>query len=216
LNGLLVELKKHPHKDKPVLKLVATDGRRLALSEKELDIKTTKEIKIIIPQKTIMELHRNLKDEGKILIVITPNQAFFELDHTTIISRLIEGDFPDYTKVIPAASETKIKLDRQLVLQAIRRASLLSTPDSLAVRLELTSDKLMVTKSTPDVGESHEELAVEYKGKDLVIGFNPVYLIDVLRSLSGAFVELEITDPEKPGVIRTEDYVYLIQPMRLV
>jgi DNA polymerase-3 subunit beta len=163
-----------------------------------------------------MELHRNLKDEGKILIVITPNQAFFELDHTTIISRLIEGDFPDYTKVIPAASETKIKLDRQLVLQAIRRASLLSTPDSLAVRLELTSDKLMVTKSTPDVGESHEELAVEYKGKDLVIGFNPVYLIDVLRSLSGAFVELEITDPEKPGVIRTEDYVYLIQPMRLV
>jgi DNA polymerase-3 subunit beta len=216
LNGLLLDLKKHPHKDKVVLKLVATDGRRLALSERELDIKTTKEIKIIIPQKTIAELHRNLKDEGKILIVITPNQAFFELDHTTIISRLIEGDFPDYTRVIPTQAETKVKIDRQQFLQAVRRASLLSTPDSLAVRMELTNNKLIVVKSTPDVGESHEEMAIEYQGKDLVIGFNPMYLIDVLRNLSGAFIEMEITDPEKPGVIRTEDYVYLIQPMRLI
>ncbi|MDD5617596.1 MAG: DNA polymerase III subunit beta [Candidatus Omnitrophica bacterium] len=215
LNGLLVDLKKHPHKDKSVLKLVATDGRRLALSEKELEMKITKEIKIIIPQKAITELHRNLKDEGKILIIITPNQVFFELDHTTIISRLIEGEFPDYTRVVPPPSETKIKIDRQQLLQAVRRASLMSTPDSLAVRLEITSNKLMITKSTPDVGESREELIVEYKGKDMIIGFNPVYLIDVLRSLSGAFVEFELTEPEKPGVIRTEDYVYLIQPMRL-
>jgi DNA polymerase-3 subunit beta len=216
LNGVLLELQKHPHKDKSVLKLVATDGRRLALCEKELELKTTKEIKIIIPQKTITELQRNLKDEGRILIIITTNQVFFELDHITIISRLIEGPFPDYTRVIPAASETKIKIDRQQFLQAVRRASLLTTPDSLAVRLELTHDKLIVTKSTPDVGESREELVVEYTGKDLIIGFNPSYLIDVLRSLSGAFVELELSEAEKPGVIRTEEYVYLIQPMRLV
>jgi DNA polymerase-3 subunit beta len=216
LNGVLLELGKHPHKDKPVLKLVATDGRRLALSEKELEIKTSKEVKIIIPQKAIIELQRNLKDEGKILIVITTNQVFFELDHVTIISRLIEGAFPDYTRVIPPAAETKIKIDRQQFLQAVRRASLLTTPDSLAVRLELTNNKLIVTKSTPDVGESREELVVEYTAKDLAIGFNPAYLIDVLRSLSGAFVELELSEAEKPGVIRTEDYVYLIQPMRLV
>jgi len=215
LNGLLLDLKKHPHKEKTALKLVATDGRRLALSEKELELKTSKEVKIIIPQKAIAELQRNLKDEGKILIIITPNQVFFELDHTTIISRLIEGEFPDYTRVIPATSETKLKIDRQQLLQAVRRASLLSTPDSLAVRLELTNNKLVVTKSTPDIGESREDMAIEYQGKDLVIGFNPAYLIDVLRNLSGAFVELEITEPEKPGVIRTEDYVYLIQPMRL-
>jgi len=216
LNGLLLELKKHPHKDKFVLKMVATDGRRLTLAEKELDTKLGKEIKIIIPQKTITELQRNLKDDGKILIVIAPNQAFFELDHTIIITRLIEGEFPNYARVIPAPTETKVKIDRHQFLQAVRRAGLLSTPDSLAIRLELTNNKLTLTKSTPDVGESREELAVEYQGKDLIIGFNPAYLIDVLRNLSGAFVELELTEPEKPGVIRTEDYVYLIQPMRLV
>lgn len=216
LNGLLLDLKKHPHKEKFVLKLVATDGRRLALMEKELETKVTKEVKIIIPQKAINELLRNLKDDGKILIIITTNQVFFEVDSIVIISRLIEGEFPDYTRVIPAAVETKIKIDRQQFLQAVRRASLLTTPDSLAVRLELVSNKLMITKSTPDVGESREEVGVEYKGKDLVVGFNPIYLIDVLRSLPGAFVELELTEPEKPGVIRTEDYIYLIQPMRLV
>jgi DNA polymerase-3 subunit beta len=214
--GLLLDLKKHPHKEKFVLKLVATDGRRLALTEKELDIESKKETKIIIPHKTIIELQRNLKDDGKILIVITSNQVFFELDDITIISRLIEGEFPDYSRVIPTPVEHKAKIDKQQFLQAIRRASLLTTPDSLAVRLELVNNKLMITKSTPDIGESHEEVPVEYKGKDLIIGFNPAYLIDVLRNLSGAFVELELTEPEKPGVIRTEDYVYLIQPMRLI
>ncbi|MDD5004946.1 MAG: DNA polymerase III subunit beta [Candidatus Omnitrophica bacterium] len=216
LNGLLLDLKKHQHKEKFVLKLVATDGRRLALTEKELDVAANKEIKIIIPQKTITELQRNLKDDGKILIIITPNQVFFELDHTIIISRLIEGEFPDYTRVIPQAVETKIKADRQQLLQAVRRASLLSTPESLAVRMELSANKLVIIKTTPEIGESREEIAVDYKGKDLVIGFNPVYLIDVLRSLSGAFVELELSEAEKPGVIRTEEYLYLIQPMRLV
>lgn len=216
LNGLLLDLKKHTHKDRFVLKMVATDGRRLALTEKDLDIESKKEAKIIIPYKTIVELQRNLKDDGKILIIITSNQVFFELDHTTIISRLIEGEFPDYTRVIPAPTETKAKIDKQQFLQAIRRASLLTTPDSLAVRLELVNNKLMITKSTPDVGESREEVAVEYQGRDLVIGFNPAYLIDVLRNLSGVFVELELTGPERPGVIRTEDYIYLIQPMRLV
>lgn len=216
LNGLLIDLKKHPHKDTSILKLVATDGRRLALIEKELNIKYKKEIKIIIPQKAIGELQRNLKDDGKIQIIITTNQVFFELDNTIIISRLIEGEFPDYAKVIPPASDLKIKIDRQQFLQAIRRASLLSTPDSLAIRLELLNSKLTITKSTQDIGESREEIPVDYSGKDLIIGFNPVYLMDVLRNLSGAFVELELTEAEKPGIIRTEDYIYLIQPMRLV
>jgi DNA polymerase-3 subunit beta len=216
LNGLLVDLKKHPHKEKAVLKLVATDGRRLALTEKELDMQTKKEIKIIIPYKTIVELQRNLKDDGKILVIITANQVFFELDNVTIISRLIEGEFPDYTRVVPPPVEHKIKIDKQQFLQAIRRASLLSTPDSLAIRLEIARNKLTITKSTPDIGESREEIAVEYGGKDVIIGFNPAYVIDVLRNLPGAFVEFELTEPERPGVIRTEDYVYLIQPMRLL
>jgi DNA polymerase-3 subunit beta len=179
-------------------------------------LRTNKELRVIIPHKAIIELQRNIKEDGKIFIIITPNQIFFELDHIVIISRLIEGEYPDYSRVIPTPTETKIKIDRQQFLQAIKRANLLSTPDSLVVRLELSNNKLVVSKATQDVGESHEETAVEYSGKDLIIGFNPTYLIDVLHNLSGAFVEFELTEPEKPGVIRTEDYVYLIQPMRLV
>lgn len=216
LNGLLFDLKKHSHKENLLLKLVATDGRRLALTEKTIDIGTTREAKIIIPQKAIHELQRNLKENGQVAIIITRNQVMFELDNVAIISRLIEGEFPDYTRVIPATTEKKLKIDRQQFLQAIRRASLLSTPDSLAIRLEVVNNKLLITKSTQDIGESREEIPIEYGGKDLIIGFNPAYLIDVLRNLSGVFVELELTEAEKPGVIRTEDYVYLIQPMRLL
>lgn len=216
LNGLLFDLKKHAHKENFVLKLVATDGRRLALAEKAIDIKSTKEVKVIVPQKAIHELQRNLKEDGKVAIVIASNQIMFELDNVAIVSRLIEGEFPDYVRVVPAPHDNKIKIDRQQFLQAIRRASLLSTPDSLAIRLEVAHNKILITKITQDIGESREEVPIEYSGKDIVIGFNPSYLMDVLRNLSGVFVELELTESEKAGVIRTEDYVYLIQPMRLL
>ena len=137
------------------------------------------------------------------------------MDNIVIVSRLIEGEFPDYTRVIPPAQEKKIKIDRQQLLLALRRASLLATPDSLAVKLELTKTKLIISKSTPEIGESREEIPVEHSEKEIITGFNPNYLIDVLRNMSGAFVELELTGPEKPAVIRTEEYVYLVQPMRL-
>jgi DNA polymerase-3 subunit beta len=104
---------------------------------------------------------------------------------------------------------------RQLFLAAIRRAALLSTPDYQAVKLEIFKNKLVISKSTPDIGESREELDTEYDGKELIIGFNPTYLIDVLKNLEDEFVELEVTESEKPGVIRRNGYVYIVLPMRL-
>jgi len=100
-------------------------------------------------------------------------------------------------------------------LLAVRRAALLSTPDYQAVKLEVFKNKLVISKSTPDVGESREELDVEYQGKELVIGFNPGYLGDVLKNLDEQTVGIELSDSEKPGVIRTSGYVYIILPMRL-
>jgi DNA polymerase-3 subunit beta len=97
----------------------------------------------------------------------------------------------------------------------VRRGSLLSTPDYQAVKFEMFKNKLVISKSTPDIGESREELAVEYQGKELVMGFNPAYLIDVLKNLTMDSVEFEVTDSEKPGVIRTNGYVYIVLPMRL-
>ena len=139
----------------------------------------------------------------------------FDLGNVVVISRLIEGEFPDYKQVIPPVSENRMRIDREQFLLAVKRAALLSTPDYQAVKLEVFKNKLVVSKSTPDVGESREELAVTYQGKELAIGFNPAYLIDVLKNLSEETVDLELSDTEKPGVIRINGYVYIVLPMRL-
>lgn len=209
LNGILFKINKNN------LTLVATDGKRLAIMEKKLATSSNVEMSIIIPLKTVHELNRNLKEEGQLSLVLGTNQVLFELGSVTVISRLIEGEFPDYKQVIPLTTENKLHLNREDFLLAVKRAALLSTPDYQAVKLEVFKNKLVISKSTPDVGESREELQMTYQGKELVIGFNPVYLADVLKNLDADSVDLELTDSEKPGVIRNEGYTYIVLPMRL-
>lgn len=209
LNGILFKIKDS------ALTTVATDGRRLAIMEKKLSQPLGKEIQIIIPIKAIQELNRNLKEEGELSLILGANQAMFELGGVTLISRLIEGEFPDYQQIIPPVSPNAMKIDRQLFLQGIRRAALLATPDYQAVKLEIFKNKLVISKSTPDIGESREELDIEYDGKELIIGFNPGYLIDVLKNLEEERITLELTESEKPGVIRSNGYIYIVLPMRL-
>ncbi len=209
LNGIMFKI------NQSSLTLVATDGKRLAVDTKKLAKPVSKEINMIVPIKTIQELQRNLQDEGGVSMIIGPNQVLFDLGSAIIISRLIEGEFPDYQQVIPAQAETKIKINREQFLLAIRRAALLSTPDYQAVKFEVFKNKLVLSKSTPDVGESREEVAMEYSGKELLIGFNPNYLSDVLKNLDVETAELEISGSEKPGVIRRDGYIYIVLPMRL-
>ena len=212
LNGTLFKIAKG------VLTLVSTDGKRLAIAEKKLGAEEDSavgDLQMIIPIKTIHELNRNLKDEGELSLIVGSNQALFDLGTVVVISRLIEGEFPDYKQVIPAASENKMKVERSQFLLAVKRAALLATPDYQGVKLEVFKNKLVVSKSTPDVGESREELVVEYQGRELAIGFNPTYLIDILKNLNEATINLELTDSEKPGVIRISGYVYIVLPMRL-
>jgi DNA polymerase-3 subunit beta len=209
LNGILVKI------SKGLLTLVSTDGKRLAIAERKLGVELDLEISMILPLKAIHELNRNLKDEGELSLVVSSNQALFDLGGVAIISRLIEGEFPDYKQVVPPASENKMKVVRSQLLLAVKRAALLATPDYQAVKLEVFKNKLVISKSTPDVGEFHEELAVEYQGKELVVGFNPVYLLDILKNLDEETISLELVDSEKPGVIRLNGYVYIVLPMRL-
>ncbi|PIP19737.1 MAG: DNA polymerase III subunit beta [Candidatus Omnitrophica bacterium CG08_land_8_20_14_0_20_41_16] len=209
LNGILFRLSKNN------LTLVATDGKRLAIAEKKLNYNVNKDINIIVPIKTIHELNRNLKDDGELSLILGSNQVLFDLGGVMVISRLIEGEFPDYKQVIPPATENKMRVNRGEFLLAVKRAALLSTPDYQAIKLEVFKNKLVVSKSTPDVGESREEAVVEYQGKELAIGFNPNYLVDVLKNLSEEFVNLELVDSEKPGVIRINGYIYIVLPMRL-
>ena len=209
LNGTLFKI------SKGVLTLVSTDGKRLAIAEKKLGGETDVDLHMIVPIKTIHELNRNLQDEGELSLVVGSNQALFDLGAVVVISRLIEGEFPDYKQVVPPASENKMKVGRSQFLLAVKRAALLATPDYQGVKLEVFKNKLVVSKSTPDVGESREELAVEYQGRELAIGFNPTYLIDILKNLNEETVSLELTDSEKPGVIRISGYIYIVLPMRL-
>lgn len=209
LNGILFKINKN------LLSLVATDGKRLAIIEKKLNQDTDKDVYIIVPIKTIHELSRNLQEQGSLSLVISDNQTMFDLGGIVIISRLIEGEFPDYRQVIPSASGNMLKIDRTQFLLAIKRASLLSTPDYQAVKLEVFKNKLVVSKSTPDVGESREEVGVDYQGKEMVIGFNPAYLMDVLKNLTEETIGFALVDSEQPGVIRSEGYIYIVLPMRL-
>jgi len=209
LNGTLFKI------SQGVLTLVSTDGKRLAIAEKKLGGESDIDLHIIVPIKTIHELNRNLQDEGELSLVVGSNQALFDLGAVVVISRLIEGEFPDYKQVVPPASENKMKVGRSQFLLAVKRAALLATPDYQGVKLEVFKNKLVVSKSTPDVGESREELAVEYQGRELAIGFNPTYLIDILKNLNEETVSLELTDSEKPGVIRISGYIYIVLPMRL-
>lgn len=209
LNGILFKINKN------IFSLVATDGKRLAIIEKKLNDNIDKDIYIIVPIKTIHELNRNLQEEGELSMVLGANQAMFDLGSIVIISRLIEGEFPEYQQVVPPVSDNVLKVDRTEFLLAVKRASLLSTPDYQAIKLEVFKNKLVLSKSTPDVGESREEVSVDYQGKEMVIGFNPNYLIDVLKNLTEDRVGLELTDSEQPGVIRCDGYVYIVLPMRL-
>lgn len=209
LNGILFKI------NKSNFVLVSTDGKRLAVIERKIQQDINEGMSIIIPIKTIQELQRNLKNEGDLSLILGNNQVLFDLGNMVIVSRLIEGEFPDYAQVIPAASENKMCIERERFLLAVKRAALLSTPDYQAVKLELFKNKLVVSKSTPDVGESREEVDVEYQGKEIAVGFNPSYLIDVLKNLQNDKIEFELTDSEKPGVIRINGYTYIVLPMRL-
>jgi len=209
LSGILFKVYKNS------FTLVATDGKRLAIMERKLKQDIDKDIRIIVPIKTIQELSRNLKDEGELSLTLSGNQVLFDLGGVVIISRLIEGEFPDYRQVIPEVSENKILVEREQFLSAVRRAALLSTPDYQAVKLEVFKNKLVVSKTTPDVGESREEMSIKYQGKEMAIGFNPNYLIDVLKNLQDETIELEVSDSERPGVMRVDGYIYIVLPMRL-
>ena len=132
-----------------------------------------------------------------------------------MVTRIIEGEFPNYNQVIPPEQKTKIKINTQDFLYAIRRANLLATPDFQAVKFEVFKNKLVVSKITPDVGESREEVEIVYGGAEMIVGFNPGFFIEVLKNINEEEIELELLGPDKPGVIRLKNYLYLALPMRI-
>ena len=211
LNGVLFIIKRK------TIKLVATDGRRLAVIEKEMPTETILDKKLIIPTKTIQELNRLLDGEGDVEILFDENQVLFNLGDTVIISRIIEGEFPNYEQVIPKEVKEKIIVDKEAFMAATKRASILTNQDSMAIKLDISKNKMAISKNTPYMGEVREELGISYKGKDITVGFNPSYIIEVLKNIDTKKVELELADNDKPGVIRLgNEYVYVVLPMQII
>lgn len=210
LNGILMVIKPG------YIRAVATDGRRLAVAEQKMQLPKTLERRIILPTKAVSELEKILGDDGDVKVLFGENQICFEVGNIRLVSRLIEGDFPNYEQVIPKEAKDKIVVGRNEFLAAIKRVALFTNPDSLAVKIEISKDRMMLSKSAPYLGEAQVEIGVEYKGKDISIGFNPVYLIDLLKNLEELSIPLEISDTDKPGVIRMgSEYVYVVLPMQL-
>ena len=210
LNGILFSFKEK------ALKLVATDGRRLAIIQKDIPEMGSLKKDVIIPMKTIQELNRNLGEEGDVIFHFKENQVLVNLGQIHITSRLIEGEYPNYEQVIPKKTKEELSLNTQDFLQATRRASILTSQDSQSVKINIIKDRMIITKSTPDLGEAREELEVDYKGGEFVIGFNPNFLIDALKNIEDEQVKFSFIDPEKPAVITSgEDYTYVVLPMQV-
>ena len=210
LNGILLSFKENK------LTAVATDGRRLALVDLELEFPRSQEIDIIIPTKAVLELQRLVKDEGDVKVSIGENQIAFELNDALLVSKLIEGNYPNYRQVIPAEAKERITLEREVFLNAVRRVSLLASEKSNSVKLIFGKGNMDIVAVTPDVGEAKESLPVMYKGKDFSIAFNPEFLMAPLRSLPNDEVFLDLIDEMSPGVIKIHGaFLYVLMPMRL-
>lgn len=212
-NGIFVEYTENK------LKFVATDGRRLALIQKEIaggEIEL--EEGLIIPSKVIAELQKILTNEGAIFFNISKNQIFFRLSNIEISSRLIQGKFPDYEKVIPASPAKEALINRDQIEEAVRRVSLMASETSHQVKFKLSKDQLAIDAQTPDLGDAHEELEIKYSGEETVIGFNSLYILDSIREIEAGEIQFKFSDSNLPAILSSpgdKDYLSVVMPLKV-
>ncbi len=210
LNGILCSFKENK------LTLVATDGRRLALVDIELEFPRSHETDIIVPTKTVVELQRLLSDDGEIKVSVGENQVAFEANGTLLVSKLVEGNYPNYRQVIPGETKERVTLEREIFYNAVHRVSLLASEKSNSVKLVFSKNNLEIAANTPEVGEARETLPIQYKGREFSIAFNPEFLMAPLKNLSEDEVYLDLIDEMSPGLIKIQGaFLYVLMPMRI-
>ena len=220
LNGALFVLRTDS------MSLVATDGHRLALVTVKRDgtdpsIKAGEEVKVILPKKTLLELGKLLSEsEGDIRYERGENHLFFEVGGRVLISRMIDGQFPAYERVIPKGNDKDIEFERERLTNAVKRVALLSNERSRAVKFEIDKGKVEVTSSSSEFGEAREQLAVDYQGSAMAISFNAQYVLDFLNVADTDVVSLSLKDEVSQAVMtpvgaQGYDYTYVIMPMRI-
>jgi DNA polymerase-3 subunit beta len=216
LNGALFVLK--PDR----MTFVATDGHRLALVYVNRDgAPAHEEVRAILPRKALTELGRLLADvEGDVLYERGENHLFFQIGPRLLMSRMIDGQFPAYEKVVPKNNDKRVEFDRDRLTNAVRRVALLSNERSRAVKFIVETGRVEVTSSSPEFGEAHEPIEVDYSGPGLMICFNAQYVLDFLSAVDAEIVSLDLKDDVsqavmKPVGVDAYDYTYVIMPMRV-
>ncbi len=220
LNGALFVLRSDS------MSLVATDGHRLALVNVAREgsdeaVKAGDEVKVILPKKTLLELGKLLSEsEGDIHYERGENHLFFDVGGRILISRMIDGQFPAYERVIPTGNDKDIEFERERLTNAVKRVALLSNERSRAVKFEIDKGKVEVTSSSSEFGEAREQLAVDYQGPALTISFNAQYVLDFLNVVETDVVSLSLKDEVSQAVMKPVgaqgyDYTYVIMPMRI-
>ena len=200
------------------LTLVATDGHRLALAEATLDVEIPKQ-EVILPRKTVLELQRLLRDEDTAIEMrFAGNQARFSFSGMEFVSKLVEGKFPDYNRVIPKNHKNHVTLGRAPLLASLQRAAILTSEKFKGVRVNIEPGTLRIASSNAEQEEAKEELEVDYAGDSIEIGFNVTYLMDALANMSVEMIKLELQDTNSSALITVPEqagFKYVVMPMRI-
>ena len=212
LTGVLFKI----NKDK--LKMVATDSYRLAIKEIDISNSTDVKMEIVIPARVLDELIKIVPQEEKaVAILLGENQIGFEFGNTTMISRLIEGEFPKYQQLLPDNYQVGLELNKDVLIGATRRVSLLALNNS-PIKMSIANKKMSISSQTSEVGEANEEVEVPEVKEPMTIAFNSQYLLDGLSSVKGEDFVFELISPLNPALIRArqeEDFLYLVMPVRV-
>ena len=217
LNGVYLEIEKKD-KNTALLKAVATDRKRLAYIFNTVNVPDNYTKKAIVPSKTINEILRIIDEWENIKIIIGEKQINFETDNIIITSRLLEGHFPDYNQVLPKKYKERIRLNTEQFLTSVRRVALLVSDKSNFMKLNINKDIMTLSIETPEIGQAHEEIEIDYKGEELTIIFDPNYIIDVLKNIRDDEIYFDFIDSKNPGVIRpvnSDNYLCAIMPLKV-
>lgn len=210
INGVLLE-----NKDE-FLSLVATDGRRLSRGMCALEGASQPSRAIVSAKALSIFLRLPMDADEQIKIKVTKNQLFLQSHSATISSALVEGNFPNYKEVIPQDADKQAELNTAALLSGLKRAALLTNEESRGVRMAFEKNKLVLSSRAPEQGEAQVQLPVKYNGTPMTIGFNPVFLIDALKAVHTDTVTLKLKDPQKPGVLQSqEEFIYVVMPVNL-
>lgn len=210
------------------LTLVATDGRRLALTSYELEADSSDTGSLILPAKTVSEIERLVGKGESVKIAFNDRQVAFEIaiedeegnsgliDHIYLVSKIVEGNFPNYRQVIPKETEHRIKIERELFLECVHRAALVTSEKSNSIKLKISNNLMEIMGCSAEYGESHESMGIAYEGPDVQIAFNPTFLMEPLRALSHDEIFFEFKDELSPGLVKTlNQFLCVIMPLRL-